>query len=144
MATKQRLVYGSTIEWSSDGTTFTNLPEAKALAVPETEQDYQDVTTLDSPNGFREYIPGLKDAGEISIECGYTSDAFETALGYQTNKTLVHFEVTLTPEPGVTGGDVFEFTAFVNPSLQSNEVGAPIGFTLNLRVSGAPTMTKGT
>jgi hypothetical protein len=144
MATKARLVYGSTIEWGTDGATWAPLPEAKTLAVPEVETDYQEVTSLDSAGGYREYIPGLKDAGELSLECNYTSDLFETALGYQSNRTLVYFRTTLPMETGqTTSGDVIEFTALVSPALQQNEVGEPIALTLNMRTSGEVTFTKG-
>lgn len=144
MATKTRLVYGSTIEWGTDGVAYTALPEAKTLAVPEVQIEYQDVTNLDSAGGYREYIAGLKDAGEIALECNYTSDLMEDALGYQTNGTLVYFRTTLPLETGQTiSGDVITFTALVSPALQQNEVGEPIGLTLNLRTSGAVTFTKG-
>jgi len=144
MATKQRLVYGSTVEWGTDGSTWANVAEVKSLAVPEVQQDYQDVTNLDSPNGYREYIPGLKDAGEIAVNCGYTSDVYDTAFDYQTNGTLVYFQVTLPMETGQSvSGDVFDFTAYVRPTLETNDVGEPIGMVLNLRISGAPGFTKG-
>lgn len=143
MATKARLVYESKIEWGDDGVTYANLPEAKTLAVPEVETDYQDVTNLDSAGGYREYIPGLKDAGEISLECNYTSDLMEAALAYQAARTVVYFRTTLSPETGQTTGDVITFTALVSPALQQNEVGEPIGLTLNLRTSGEVIFTKG-
>lgn len=144
MATKARIVYGSSIEWGTDGTTYTNLPEARTLAVPAISQDYQEVTNLDSPDGFREYIPGLKDANEITLGCNYTTALFSTAFGYQTNKTLIHFRTTLPLETGQsTTGDVVKFTAFVTPSMQQNAAGEPIALDLILRTSGAVTFTAG-
>lgn len=145
MPTKQRIVYGATTEWSGDGgTTFTSIPEVKGLIVPETQTEYQDATSLDSAGGFREYVPGLKDAGEITIPAGYTSDAYDTAVGYQTNKTLVHFKTMLPRETGqTTTGDIFEFTGYITPVLETNDVGDIIGLNLNIRTSGAVTFTKG-
>lgn len=141
--TKQRIVYGATSEWGTDGTTYTNVPECTALAVPNVEVEYLDATNLESPGGFREYIAGLQDAGTLEIPCGYSSDAYETAFGYQVAKTLVHFRTTLPLEDGQTSGDVFTFTAFVNPQLPTNAVGEIISMSLMLRISGQPTFTKG-
>lgn len=143
MATKQRIVYGATTEWGTDGVAYVAIPEVKGLAVPETEIEYQDATSLDSTGGFREYIPGLKDAGEISIPCGYTSDGYDTAVGYQAAGTLIYFRTTLPLETGQTSGDVFEFTGYVSPALETNEVGDIISMSLNIRTSGSPTFTKG-
>lgn len=144
MATKQRIVYGATSEWGTDGSTYTDIPEVKGLVVPETSIEYLDATSLDSTGGFREFIPGLKDAGEVSIPCGYTSAAYETAVGYQTNATLVYFQTTLPVETGQATGDVFEFTGYVSPALETNAVGEIIAMNLNIRTSGAVTYTKGT
>ena len=145
MATKQRIVYGATAEWSGDGgTTFTTIPEVKGLVVPEVQIEYQDATSLDSTGGFREYVAGLKDAGEISIPCGYTSAAYEEAEGYRSNGTLVYFKTELPMESGQsTSGDTFEFTGYVSPALETNDIGDIIAMNLNIRTSGNVTFTKG-
>lgn len=145
MATKQRIVYGAKTEWSGDGgVSFTKVPEAKGLAVPVIETEYQDATSLDSPNGFREKVPGLKDGGNISIPAGYTSGGYATAFGYLGDKTLVHFKTTMPLEKGQTTADVFEFTGFVSPQLETNDVGDIIAMNINVEVSGEPTFTEGT
>lgn len=144
MATKQRIVYGATSEWSGDGgTTFENIPEAKGLVVPTVETDYPEVTSLDSPNGFREFIPGLKDAGQISIPAGYTTAGYAEAVGYQTNGTLVEFKTTMPLETGQTVADTFEFTGYVTAALETNEIGEPIAMNINIRTSGDVTFTEG-
>ena len=111
--------------------------------VPTTEVEYVDVTNLDSPNAFREYIPGLKDAGEISLECNYTPAIFDLAEGYRTNGTIVFFRTTLPAFAGQTGGDVFEFTGYVTPQVQQTPVDGAIMMTISIRVTGAVTHTEG-
>jgi len=145
MATKQRIVYGAKVEWSSDGgTIYTVIPEVKGLAVPEIQVEYPDATNLDSPGGFREFVAGLKDAGEISIPAGYTSGAYNTAVGFQANATLIFFKTTLPKETGqATTGDVFVFSGFVSPRLETNAVGEIISMSLNIRTSGNVTFTQG-
>lgn len=144
MATKSRIVYGASSEWSTDGSTFTDIAEATAILVPETQVDYKDVTSLDSAGGFREYIPGLKDAGEVSIPCNYTTAVYTAAEGYRAAGTLITFKTTLPLEAGQsTTGDVFEFSGYVSPLLETNEVGEPIGLSINVRTSGPVSFTAG-
>ncbi|MCA0848338.1 phage tail protein [Salipiger thiooxidans] len=144
MATKQRIVYGATSKWGAGGGSLTDIPECKGIAVPTIEVEYQDATHLQSPGGFREYVPGLKDAGSITIPCGYSSAGYAAATGYMTNKTVVDFETTMPPEEGQSTGDVFTFTGYVVPQLETNEVGAIIAMNLVVRISGQPTFTAGT
>jgi hypothetical protein len=143
MATKQRIVYGATSEWGTDGSTWASIPECKGIAVPEESVEYQDATHLGSPNGFREYVPGLKDAGEITIPCGYSTAGYNTAQGYRTNGTLIYFKTTMPLESGQTGGDEFEFTGYVSPQLETNAVGDIIAMNLVVRTSGGVTFTQG-
>lgn len=144
MTTKQRIVYGATAEWGIDGTTWADIPEAKGIAVPSVEQEYQDATHLGSPGGYREFVAGLKDPGAISLPCGYSSAAYATANGYFAAGTLVYFKTTLPLETGQSVGDVFTFTGFVTPQLETNEVGDIIGMALSVKLSGQPTFTQGT
>lgn len=139
-----RIVHGATSEWGTDGTTYTSIAEATALVIPETQVDYQEVTNLDSANGFREYVPGLKDAGEITIPCNYTSAIYALAEGYRTNQTLIYFRTTLPLETGQsTTGDVFTFTGYVSPQLETNAVVDIIAMNLVIRTSGAVTFVLG-
>lgn len=144
MATKQRIAYGATIEWGTDGSTYASIPEAEGLAVPEVQIEYIDVTNFDSSGGFREFIAGLKDAGEITVPCGYTTALYTTAVGYQTNGTLIYFKTTLPLETGQsTSGDEFTFTGYVTPRLQTNAVGEAIKMELVVRTSGNVSFTAG-
>ncbi|SDF91476.1 hypothetical protein [Alloyangia pacifica] len=144
MATKQRIVYGATSEWGTDGSTWENIPEAKGIAVPTVEVEYQDATHLGSPGGFREFVPGLKDAGSISIPCGYSSAGYAAAFDHMTNRTLVYFKTTMPLEEGQTTGDIFEFEGYVTPELNTDEVGNIISMNLAVRISGAPSFTEAT
>jgi hypothetical protein len=137
-------VYGSEVRWGTDGLAYTKIPECRNVVVPEVTQDYIEVTNLDSPNGFREYIIGLKDGGELGLEINYTAAAYSDAKGYSDNGTLVYFQVKLPLGAGQSSnGDTFEWTALVTPSIQPGANGEHMTFTLNLRVTGEVTYTEG-
>lgn len=141
---KQIIAYGATVERSLDGTTYTEIPECKGVAVPVVETEYLDATSLDSPNGFREYIKGMKDAGVISVPCGYTPDGYEQQLADQASDTPVYYRTTMKAAPGFTTGDIFEFRGFPTPQLEAGAVGELVGMSISIRTSGDVTWTKGT
>lgn len=61
--------YGSIFEISTDsGATWTNIGEVTSIAPPSDEIDVLDATHVESPNRTREFITGLRDPGECSLE----------------------------------------------------------------------------
>lgn len=139
---EQIIPFGGSVEVSSDDVTYTSVPEAKAFPVPSTTTEYPEVTSLDSPNGFREFISGLKDAGEVSFQCGYTTAGYTLINGL--DGVLAYVRVTFPLAPGQsTDGDVFEFRAFLTPAVEAGDVGAPINMNVNCRISGDLTFTAG-
>lgn len=142
---KQIIAYGAAVEKSTDGgTTWEAIPECKGIAVPVVETDYQDATSLDSPNGFREYVKGMKDAGVISVPCGYTAAGYEMAIADQALADPVQYRTTLKPAPDQTTGDTFEFTGFPTPSVEAGDVAGLVEMTISIRTTGDVTWTKGT
>ncbi|MCF7725779.1 phage tail tube protein [Sulfitobacter sp. M22] len=142
---KQIIAYGALTERSDDeGATWESIPECKGIAIPMVETDYQDVTSLDSPNGFREYIKGLKDAGVLSVPCGYTSAGYEQQLADQALDVPVLYRTTMRAAPGQATGDIFEFSGFPTPQVEGGDIGAPVEMTVSIRTTGDVEWTKGT
>lgn len=145
MSSKQIIAYGAKVERSIDGgTTWAAIPECKGVAIPVVETDYQDVTNLDSEDGFREYIKGLKDAGVISVPCGYTSAGYEQQLADEATDAPVMYRTTLKKAVDQSTGDVFEFSGFPTPKVEGGDIGAPVEMSIDIRTTGAVTWTKGT
>lgn len=144
MATKQIIAYGAKVERSDDGgTTWEDIPECKGVAIPQVETDYQEVTSLDSPNSFREYVKGLKDMGEISVPCGYTSAGYEQQLADESKNGAIEYRTTLKPAPGQTTGDIFEFSGYPTPQVEGGDLGAPIEMNISIRTTGEVEWTAG-
>lgn len=141
---KQIIAFGAKVERSANGSTgWEKIPECKGVAVPTVSTEYQDVTNLDSPDGFREYVKGIKDAGEISVLCGYTAAGYEQQIADQASDTPIYYRTTMRPAPGQATGDVFEFRGFPTPQLESGGVGEIIDMMVMIRTTGNVTWTKG-
>lgn len=102
------------------------------------ESDEIDITTLDSPNNFKEFIPGFKDGGEVEF-AGIAKD--ETSM--EKLYTLANTQTTEKWIVKYPSGSTWEFEAFVK-SFKDGEktTEGKMEFTGTLRISGAPTFSK--
>lgn len=106
----------------------------------EITADEIDVTTLDSDGGYREYIGGFKDAGEVSIE-GYFDSENEGQLAMQTSLDdglAEDYKITFPTTPQAEWNFKAVVTGF---KVGDVDVDGNITFGATLRVSGKPTLT---
>lgn len=118
-------------------TTIANLTSIGEIGV---ESEEIDATDLDSPNNYKEFIAGSKDAGEVSINGNIKSESnVEKMLSLAESQSLEDWVVTYP------SGAKWEFKAFVK-SFKDGEktVDGLATFTATLRISGKPTYTPAT
>lgn len=111
------------------------------LGGPEIEADTIDVTTLDSPNGYREFIQGLKDGGEVSVSGFlYVGDTNgQMGLLDDLNSGIVQgFSLVFSAALGAS----WDFSAVVTGFSTSAAVEDAIPFECTLKVTGKPTLNK--
>ncbi len=115
-------------------TTIANLTSIGEIGV---ESEEIDATDLDSPNNYKEFIAGSKDAGEVPIAGNIKSEAnVEKMLALAESQSLEDWIVTYP------SGATWTFKAFVK-SFKDGEktVDGLATFTATLRISGKPTYT---
>ena len=104
---------------------------------PDSEE--LDATTLDSTGGYREFLQGFKDSGEVTVSGYYDkADAGQQALitGYGTGEV----DAVAIAFPNSSGGATF--SAYVKSfTLGAADVDGIVGFGATLRISGAVTPT---
>jgi predicted secreted protein len=111
------------IESGTPGT-YTKVAGVVAITPPGMARDSVEVTHLESPNSWKEFIAGLKDGGEASITFNFVpsaTDAMLTAFnaesgGYQItfpNGVRLQFDgfCTAYNPPELTPGGVMQATA---------------------------------
>ena len=117
------------------------LDDVSDISGPDFTKDEIDVTALDTTGGFRSFIGGLKDAGNVTLEMNFSKVTFHRLFGY----------FRLDGEPGVkwyaiifndssTANDksTFWFQASVNQTPIRASAGDRVTNTVTLRVSGEP------
>ena len=99
-----------------------------------------DITTLDSPDGAKEYMAGDLDAGECAI-AGYIKKLDDEAT---VTKMMALISAGTTEQWTVTfpSTATWEFDAFVKSFKTTEEtVDGLVGFSGTLRISGLPVYT---
>ena len=131
---------GTTLTKTKSGVESTDLVIADLTSIGEigVESEEKDVTTLDSANGYKEYIAGLKDAGEVSLAGIIKSEtSMEAMLALAESQSVEEWTVEFE------GGATWVFDAFVKSFKEAEStVDGVRGFSASLRISGAPVYTS--
>ena len=115
--------------------TIANLTSIGEIGV---ESEEIDATDLDSPDNYKEFIAGSKDAGEVSLAGNIKDETnVEKMLALAESQSVEAWEVTYP------SGAKWEFNAFVK-SFKDGEktIDGLATFSATLRISGKPTYTK--
>ena len=127
---------GTTISCTVSNT-VTRIGRLRSISEIRADSEAIDVTTLDAANGCRQYVQGLKDMGEVTLEGFYESgEAGQAALrSLYASGDVVPFTVTFPDQSTVT------FSAFVKShALGAASVDGAVGFTAVLRLTGGVTL----
>ncbi len=138
--TQARIGYGFVLllALASEPQTKFLIAETKTATPPSETDDQQEATHSQSPNGYREFVPGLTDGGEASFEMNYipgsVTDRFLLSL---RGKRLVAYLVW-------PNGVQCIFSCSRSGYEKDASVEDVSSATLTLKVSGEPTMTDAT
>ena len=128
---------GTTFCITPSGGSKTEVGKLSAIGEIAPESEEVDVTTLDSPGGYREYMQGVKSAGELELEGFFdANDAGQAALiaAYASGAEQAC-------EIAFPDGTTVTFQAFVKGyTIGAAEVDQAVAFGAKLRVTGAVTV----
>lgn len=141
--TEADIGYGTIFKVGNGGSpteTFTDFgAEVTSITPPGYSRDALDATHMSSPDRFREYIAGLMDAGEVSMDLNYipdTADAFVAAViaGKQ------NYQVVFVDE-SAAAILTFTFAAICTAYQPTAPVDGKMTATATFKVSGKPVLT---
>lgn len=136
-ATQARIGHGTTIGYAEIGTPegpYTTLGEVTNVTPPPISRDLIDATHMESEEGWREYIPGLKDGGEMSLDLNFVpgSATDDFMVAEQAVETVRPWEITFP------NGAIWRFTAFCSGYEPAVPVDDKMTATATFKVSGKP------
>ena len=103
------------------------------------QADTIESTNLESTSGYKTYVGGLKDAGEVSIKGNYNYTD-HNALFTDFEAGSVSSYTIEFPDRGTTTGTQWTFSAIVTGIKTSAEMGGLVPFEAKFKVSGKPTL----
>lgn len=129
--------------------TFADVLGIKSINGPEISRDTHDTTTMLSPGGWREFIGGLKDGGEVSFEANFLprdptqnqeDGGFMAEFDKDSCESRGNWQIVI---PACPGEDemVLEFAGIVTGQSIQFPMDDLMGFSGTIKVSGRPTLT---
>ena len=112
------------------------IAELTNIGGPSMSADAIDVSSHDSPSKFREFVAGMKDAGEISIE-GNLISAVQGNL-VLANLTSGEAVVVLITFAAAADPATFTGSGFVTAYEPSTPFDEKLSFTATLKLTGLP------
>jgi len=139
MTTEARIGHGAKFRVATPEapTIYLDLAEVTNIGPPPMTRDVIDATHMDSPDGWREFIAGLKDGGEASITLNFVP-------GGATDARLREMQTELEPSPikiAFPSGSEWGFTAFCTGYTPQMPVDDKMTADCTFKVTGAPDFT---
>lgn len=137
MTTNADIGYGIILKVGDGGSPtelFTDIGlEITSLTPPGYTRDALDATHMQSPDRFREFIAGLMDAGEVSMDLNWVPIAADAAIaaleaGKQNYQILIPGDVTIT------------FSGICTAYSPSAPLGDKMTASATFKVSGKPVL----
>lgn len=118
---------------------FTTLAEVTNITPPAMARDTVDVTHELSPEAWREFIAGLKDGGEVSVEMNFVPGQSDAAalmaeLALSGSAALKNRQIVF-PD-----GSVFAFAAILTAYEPDAPIDDKMSASVTFKVSGKPTL----
>lgn len=139
---KSRSVGTKLLIAAATGNTDVEVGGLSSISGIDASADEVEVTDMGNTDGYREYLPGFKDGGEVSVS-GYMdgADAGQSRMyDLMESGDVVDCKIQFPAKIGKT----WSFKAGVTKFTTSADVDDAITFEATLKVSGKPTLAATT
>jgi predicted secreted protein len=118
--------------------TYTTVAEVTNLSGPSMKMDSLDVTHHGSSEGYKDFVGGLIDGGEIKVEANLLpNDSSHTGLLTDMNaRTLRAWQIVFPTSPAKT----WSFNGLIQGIETAAPVDGKLALSLTIKVSGKPTL----
>jgi predicted secreted protein len=115
------------------------IAEIDSCGTPQWTADDIEVTHTESPDGYKEYVQGLKDGGEVSLGVNWLPGETSQKALYTAFEagTVEEYSIPLNDTPKTT----ITFDAYVKGISPAIDRSGKVTATITFRVTGKPTIT---
>ena len=118
---------------------FTTLAEVTNITPPAIARDTVDATHMESPEAWREFIAGLKDGGEGSVEMNFVPGTNAAALMAELD--LSGSSAVKNRQIAFPNGSIFAFAAILTGFEPEAPIDDKMVATATFKVTGKPTLS---
>ena len=138
MTTNAKIGFGSLFEIFDNGD-YVTVGEVTNITPPPLSRDAHDATHTESTEGWREFIPGLKNAGEIKIEMNFVPSSASDALIREQFDSDSLTQCRIKFPAGISPAEALTLQAIVTNYETTGPIADKMSASLTLKVSGKPT-----
>lgn len=117
---------------------FSSVAEINTISGPNITRDVIDVTSLDSTDGWREFIAGFRDGGEVTLELNFTIAGYDKFLDYLQLDESNNYQCVLPDTTNTTLG----YAAIITNLGLAVPTDSKVTQSVTLKVTGAVTLTS--
>ena len=145
MTQKAHAAYGTALMRKNETGVFVAVAELRDISGPSMEKDEIDVTTHDSPDGYREFIGGLKNPGEVEAEINFLfeNETHMQAIDDFDSRENVLYRLVFPDAEAIEDRSYFEFHTTLLSFEFTAELEDAIVASLTWKVSGKPELVVG-
>lgn len=138
--TNAKIGFGGLFKIQNDDSpqVYTSIGECTSIKPPGIARDAVEATHSESPDGYREYISGLKDGQEASADLNLVPGSVGTLLllAQFENAALSVCQVTIPTSPAY----VWSFNAVLTGFESDMPIDDRMTATVTFKISGKPTL----
>ncbi|MEU1194921.1 phage tail tube protein [Streptomyces sp. NPDC005813] len=116
---------------------FTAIAEATGISGPGLSRETLDVTSHGSPDGWMEFIGGLKDGGEVSVDINYQPAEHDALVDDFEDNDPRNYQLVF-PDPDET---TWSFKAILTGFEPDAPYDDKLSASLTFKVTGKPTLS---
>ena len=128
---------------TGQGTAFlrgsTPIGEINSIEGPGKSRETIEVTRLEDVDGYRQYIPGLREPGTVTLNMNFTRANYDLLNGDFESNDVQEYSIVLPDEDKTT----FVFNGFVSELPLSIPMGDKITVDVTIQLSGKVNVISG-
>lgn len=122
-----------------NGSSWDSIAEVNSISGPSMTREFIDVTSLDSTGGYREFIPGFRDAGTVQLNMNFTRATYELMLQDFESPDNQNYEIVMD-DPEHTS---LEFIGVVTELPIEITADDKVTSSVTIKVTGSVTINSG-
>lgn len=128
--------FGTLLNWDT-----VDIAELTSISGPTETMDPIDVTSHDSPSAYREFVAGLRNGGEISIEGNFIKGDSTGQIAMHTDFQAGSVKAWIIKMPGWASAPQVAGNGYITAFSISYPFEDKISFSATIKVTGKPVLT---